>query len=152
MLFSHQYSRSFLWFRIGAEPRRDLIAVTLRGFSQFLTELRRSEPSLRLVPSSQGTVQWLVSDSSPHSVFVCAFVLGGSRGGQTHHNCTTALVLRGKPSDEIWWTACFSSPSAYWVWLQRNWAPARAWAPWRTTTANNCFIIFTYLYKKQVFS
>lgn len=76
MLFSHQYSRSFLWFRIGAEPRRDLIAVTLRGFSQFLTELRRSEPSLRLVPSSQGTVQWLVSDSSPHSVFVCAFVSG----------------------------------------------------------------------------
>lgn len=41
MLFSHQYSRRFFWPRLSIMPRQDLIAVTLRGFSQFPPELRQ---------------------------------------------------------------------------------------------------------------
>lgn len=138
MLFSHQYSRSFLRFGIGAEPRRDLIAVTPRGFSQFLTGLRRSATCSQFSGYCTMIGLWLIP---PQRLCMC-FCLGG----QTHHNRITALVLRGTVTGNI------SSPSAYCVWLQRNWAPARAWAPWLIITTNSCFIIFTYLYKKEVFS
>ena len=69
VLFSNQYSRRFFWPRLSVKPRQDLIAVTLRGFSQFPTELRPlsvlsvqaqslgpSACSLGF-PSPQGTVQ-----------------------------------------------------------------------------------------------
>lgn len=82
MLFSNQYSRRFFWPRLSVKPRQDLIAVTLRGFSQFPTELRQlSVLSVRAqslgpsacshrFPNPQGTVQQLFS-KPPCCLLMC---------------------------------------------------------------------------------
>ena len=79
MLFSNQYSRGFFWPRLSVEPRQDLIAVTLRGFSQFATGVRQL--SVLSVPLSARTLRSPRSSRycttiilpSPRAVFSCAF-------------------------------------------------------------------------------
>lgn len=63
MLFSNQYSRRFFWPGLGVKPRQDLIAVTLRGFSQFPTELRQLSV---FCPFSPNSIIWVpVRSDSP---------------------------------------------------------------------------------------
>lgn len=68
MLFSNQFTTGSSWAEISVKPRQDLIAVTLRGFSQFPRDLRQlSVLSVWvLVPRSSCrlqffSLQWLFS-------------------------------------------------------------------------------------------
>lgn len=112
-------SRGFLWPRLSVKPRQDLIAVTLRGFSQFLTELRQlsvlsvwAQPLWVSNPDFP-VLKVLYNDYSPNlpcCLLMCFYK--SSLGGQRHHKQEShRLGCYRVPLDEIFRTASSSSVS-----------------------------------------